>query len=1410
MSTPQEIITEHIRRKIKVIKTDTEVFESFVNAERSVRNDYRGRAIFELFQNAVDKAESNVWITLDKNNKTLTVANDGKPVSIYSLSNEIPRSDFHALCSINTSNKEVGKSIGNKGVGFKSIWEFTNKVEIRSHYQDQHWGFFLHYPFTSNKLEDWEDELLAKEICETLNHSHLGANVKAPSFFFPQFKVTSKDSFENKNAATEIVLLDLTNDAMASIEKKLEEFSKQKLLFVSEILIGSATKNEKVELSLSWDNETINKNLYPDSEWIVLRPDLTSVMSEIKDAATKLDYDVKRPYVTFALPKSKEAFEAKSYFHCYLPTEIPTGTHFPIHGEFYLDNSRKHLEITDNLYNQLLLKYSLKWFLDLYSSKNSNIWKLPNPLRFLIPVDRAISEISSIYNETLKSKNKLLEIIQRFLGIFDGRVTEEHCDTISRIIWHYRPKLAFRGREYVYLRDSLHPYLSHFLNNQLKIIPTSLRERNSFCELTETLPFNNSPEEITTAFFYKDDKTVVDVINIDEYLASCGGISTISWTFKPSGFQAELIRADYINKYDNQSIIRSLNGKAKNNSDENLRVSILKAIWQLLSPKNSEYTNCKHLSYTGETNSRVLLPTISGKWTKASLCYLPSEELDTLFSGIEYNQVDLVKVSKIIEEEKIEGKLRQIGVWDCLPLKRSSVGINIAKPELLTISSNELIFKSWFTWSNNLDKTLFNSVKHQLKEIKWIVPHGTNKERASPKETFLVTLPITSLSDKFNYIRERDFSHLEIDFLQKLDVFRIDGCSDPKKLINLAKCVCSGSIISNDAISLYRSICQKLNDILKHDDIELSVIEELPILIEFKNRAIKVDDSRAVFYQPQEERIWRDHFAQFKPSYLVLRDNAAELIKYLPNVIRFKVKESIQIKDNSNSHATELSQWLEREILPIFLCVASHGQLDGLANIDSHTVLQRWQRALLLISAEAYMQLELENTTKFNIELELDQGQALWEAKTSQYKGELKVFIKPADNFPEYLPPLIRWFSTEIFRNRQLTVYFESIVELLASKALNEKLEKWGVTSKDIDDVRMEVLLALPPERHYDLAVSISKYTGLPFTSENWTNRELYKGRGINFKKLESHIPKYIEHLTILDPSQNNEQEFREWANENISWLVDSLGSINNLIDECRSSDSLFEFDFNPNNWIKEHLNLTSDELKLQQERADIALSKEVKTNGTLVNGTSNAPEETELEFQPNKIHSSSSPSGVAAKTIEQHLEEARNKATRGHGAEKQRALVYAKEIVDTFSVEQQQLFFQLCKNEYKRINLPFVDVTPLSGMDWYHILHIGAKVDGVGYDMLAIDQDLLLLVEVKSSSVFLSEKERRRVVEFSSLEFKKKNGHLTWRMWFIENGKTLDITKSITKAVIDHESTHSPASQVIKGEKWKVNFRLL
>ena len=78
--------------------------------------------IYEFFQNAIDRAESKIWIHLDKKKGTLTIANDGIEFSIEKGNRNY--SDLESLCSINTSSKNQNESIGNKGVGFKSCWEY--------------------------------------------------------------------------------------------------------------------------------------------------------------------------------------------------------------------------------------------------------------------------------------------------------------------------------------------------------------------------------------------------------------------------------------------------------------------------------------------------------------------------------------------------------------------------------------------------------------------------------------------------------------------------------------------------------------------------------------------------------------------------------------------------------------------------------------------------------------------------------------------------------------------------------------------------------------------------------------------------------------------------------------------------------------------------------------------------------------------------------------------------------------------------------------------------------------------------------------------------------------------------------------------------------------------------------------
>src|SRR4029453_14024294 len=103
-----------------------------VSQEAQISNDYRGRLIYELLQNADDAKNGHAtpgdrivfWLT----DTELWVGNSGRPLDV---------SDVKGLCGIGASSKGdvVGRrraSIGHKGMGFKSVLEITNAPEVFS------------------------------------------------------------------------------------------------------------------------------------------------------------------------------------------------------------------------------------------------------------------------------------------------------------------------------------------------------------------------------------------------------------------------------------------------------------------------------------------------------------------------------------------------------------------------------------------------------------------------------------------------------------------------------------------------------------------------------------------------------------------------------------------------------------------------------------------------------------------------------------------------------------------------------------------------------------------------------------------------------------------------------------------------------------------------------------------------------------------------------------------------------------------------------------------------------------------------------------------------------------------------------------------------------------------------------
>lgn len=101
-----------------------------VNVVDQIARDYDGRFLIELMQNSYDahspgaEGEIAVHFAADRGETgVLYVANKGKPFDY---------GDFRAIAELAQSTKPPGQGIGNKGVGFKSVFLISNAPSIYS------------------------------------------------------------------------------------------------------------------------------------------------------------------------------------------------------------------------------------------------------------------------------------------------------------------------------------------------------------------------------------------------------------------------------------------------------------------------------------------------------------------------------------------------------------------------------------------------------------------------------------------------------------------------------------------------------------------------------------------------------------------------------------------------------------------------------------------------------------------------------------------------------------------------------------------------------------------------------------------------------------------------------------------------------------------------------------------------------------------------------------------------------------------------------------------------------------------------------------------------------------------------------------------------------------------------------
>ena len=130
-----EQIVEHalgeVRTFIDELKNGTRKYKTIASLGGQIAEAYRGRCVLELLQNAHDALADTPGGEPGLVTFSLETAPD--PVLLIANSGHaFERKDFKGLCQLGQSPKDPNRSVGNKGLGFRSVLEVTSGPEIWS------------------------------------------------------------------------------------------------------------------------------------------------------------------------------------------------------------------------------------------------------------------------------------------------------------------------------------------------------------------------------------------------------------------------------------------------------------------------------------------------------------------------------------------------------------------------------------------------------------------------------------------------------------------------------------------------------------------------------------------------------------------------------------------------------------------------------------------------------------------------------------------------------------------------------------------------------------------------------------------------------------------------------------------------------------------------------------------------------------------------------------------------------------------------------------------------------------------------------------------------------------------------------------------------------------------------------
>ena len=467
----KRIIDEQARRQVRTfldeLKNGTRNYRTVASLGGQVVQEYRGRAILELLQNAHDvlafadnddPRRISFHLRLSPEPQLL-VANSGRPFR---------RADFRGLCQLAQSPKDPNESVGNKGLGFQSVLELSTRPEVWSTTPADSDAAFVfgfdpdvHKPigrvaralvngdpptdvaFGTEPVVDWSptqtDEYRQRLSQDGIDPAEEVTKYLSP-YVVPRFLGDPPPEVAEllEDGHVTVIRLPLdggktgsADEAIESIREQLRALDEAAMVFLRHLsVLRIDIDDEVVELKREVDSERTDPASGTRKERLLVSrtaPDVTDPterafhvwsrvvggdaqpeeMKRISRAVRHLPNrwpEVRRVEVAVAVEETREA--RKGVFVIFLPTRMRTGVGAHINAPFYGSLDRRQINFADG-YNELLLEFVTGLMLDAVAELvNSD----PEPWRGRAVID-LLAQVAEVhaFEETQPLADRLRE-----------------------------------------------------------------------------------------------------------------------------------------------------------------------------------------------------------------------------------------------------------------------------------------------------------------------------------------------------------------------------------------------------------------------------------------------------------------------------------------------------------------------------------------------------------------------------------------------------------------------------------------------------------------------------------------------------------------------------------------------------------------------------------------------------------------------------------------------------------------------------------------------------------------------------------------------------------------------------------------------------------------------------------------